>query len=117
MDPALGAFGLAFLALILSTIHQHRERAASRTLAEEQRAALGQLAEEVALLREGLVHGGAVKPPAIPPPPLLPAGADPLAGVPLERPTPSATRTAEAFRQRTTRRSGTTGDEPEKGSG
>lgn len=68
MDPALGAFGLAFLALILSTLHQRRERAASRSLATEQRAALGQLAEEVTSLREALAHSGAVAGPAKPPP-------------------------------------------------
>jgi hypothetical protein len=61
MDPALGAFGLAFFALILSTLHHRRERAASRTLANDQRAALSQLAEEVTSLREALVSSGAVE--------------------------------------------------------
>jgi hypothetical protein len=69
MDPALGAFGLAFLALIVSTLLQRRERAASRTLAVEQRAALVQLAEEVTSLREALVSSGAVERTAKPPPP------------------------------------------------
>jgi hypothetical protein len=84
MDPALGAFGLAFLALLLSTLHQRRERAASRNLADEQRAALGQLAEEVTSLREALLSSGAVErraklppdPPSAPPSAKQAAAAD-----------------------------------------
>jgi hypothetical protein len=115
MDPALGALAFtALVALLLSAVHLRCERAASRTLAAEQRAALAQLTEEVTSLREALLSSGAVERSAkLPAPPLV----DPLADVELERPTSSATRTAEAFRRRTTRDGATTGNEPVKGSG
>jgi hypothetical protein len=114
MDPALGAFGLAFLALLLSTLHRRRERAASRSLpkANVDEANDGTEPEE----DKTHVFKPAERPTVRPPPrPPQPIDAEPLAGVPLERPTSSATRTAEAFGRRTTQPR-TSGDDPEKGS-